>query len=266
MQLLLVLGVSLLFLLPPLLWNWRHDWITFRHTADELSDNPFRWARSLKLLAEFIGGQAGLGGGVTWALMVVAVLGVVVHWRSADERSRFLACFCFPGWLAFTALAVHQRVEQNWPLVFYSGAVVLAAARFGGEAGNGEIGGRSAVHVSSRWIPWALGLGGIRWPSRCWPFRSFSHGCRWPERNPIRQRGCAVGRSWQCRWNRFGNGFRVRSIPFCWRPMTVMWRVRWPITCRTARKRLDGRIRHIRNPNMESGDDRRIGWGGMLWW
>lgn len=156
-QLPIILVVSLLFLLPPLFWNWRHDWITFRHTADELSDNPFRWARSLKLLAEFLGGQAGLGGGVTWVLMVVAVLGVAIRWRGADERGRFLASFCLPGWVAFTALAVYQRVEQNWPLVFYSGAVVLAAGRFGGEAG--------AMGERSRGVPplirWALGMGGV---------------------------------------------------------------------------------------------------------
>jgi 4-amino-4-deoxy-L-arabinose transferase-like glycosyltransferase len=157
----LILGVSLLFLLPPLLWNWRHDWITFRHTADELTDNPFRWGRSLRLVLEFVGGQAGLGGGVTWVLMVMAVVGVAIRWRAADERSRFLACFCLPGWVVFTALAFHQRVEQNWPLVFYSGAIVLAAGRFGGAVGSaGQVAGAGAG-TSSPLIRWALGLGGV---------------------------------------------------------------------------------------------------------
>lgn len=128
----LVAALSLLFLLPPLIWNWRHDWITFRHTADELATAPFRWARSLKFLGEFVGGQAGLGGGMTWVLMVVAVVAAVRRWRETDERGRFLVLFGAPGWVAFVALAFHQRVEQNWPLVFYSAPAVLASAWLAG--------------------------------------------------------------------------------------------------------------------------------------
>lgn len=129
-----VVGVSLLFLAPPLLWNWQHDWITFRHTADELETSPFRWQRSLKFVGEFIGGQAGLGGGILWVLMVGAGLGALGRWRRLEARERYLLLFFVPGVVAYGALALNQRVEQNWPLVFYPAAAVLLAGRIWGSA------------------------------------------------------------------------------------------------------------------------------------
>lgn len=125
-RLLLGLGLSLAFLLPPLLWNWRHDWITFRHTASEIDHPAFGWARSLKFLGEFVGGQAGLGGGLTWVLMIGVALGVGWRWRRQPLAHRFLWMFFAPGVLAFTGFALTQRVEQNWPLIFYVSGIVLA--------------------------------------------------------------------------------------------------------------------------------------------
>lgn len=125
---LILIGLaSLVFLLPPLVWNWQHGWITFRHTADEISHNPLQLGRSLRFLGEFIGGQAGLGGLVPWGCMMAALFAVVRGWRAADERARFLVVFALPGLLAYTAFALKQRVEQNWPMVFYTSAALLAA-------------------------------------------------------------------------------------------------------------------------------------------
>lgn len=122
-----MIAASLAFLTPPLWWNWRHGWITFRHTADELEGRAWELRRSLKFVGEFIGGQAGLSGGITWLLLVAAVVLAVRRWRRADPRERFLASFSIPGLAAFLSLALFQRVEQNWPLVFYVSAAVLLA-------------------------------------------------------------------------------------------------------------------------------------------
>lgn len=37
-RLLGMVAASLFLLTPPLWWNWRHGWITFRHTADKPKD------------------------------------------------------------------------------------------------------------------------------------------------------------------------------------------------------------------------------------
>lgn len=145
---------SLLFLIPPLIWNWRHDWITFRHTAEELEHRPFVWARSARFLGEFLGGQAALGGGLTWLLLMASLGLTLANWRRADSRLRFLALFSFPGLAAFLGLSVFQRVEQNWPLVFYPALAVLV-----GGMGLGE--GLPGRRWRRGWFPVAAGLGGL---------------------------------------------------------------------------------------------------------
>ncbi|MBL9127094.1 MAG: hypothetical protein JNL97_05585, partial [Verrucomicrobiales bacterium] len=142
--------VSLLFLVPPIVWNWQHDWITLRHTADELEASPFRWRRSAKFVLEFVGGQAALGGGISWVLMAGAAAGSLARWRSLAARERFLLMFSVPGIAAYGALSLHQRVEQNWPLVFYPALAVLLAGRVcSGPEGGGW----------RRWTKVGVGLG-----------------------------------------------------------------------------------------------------------
>ncbi len=135
-RILAVIGLSMVFLIPPLVWNWQHDWITFRHTADELETAPFQWRRSAKFVGEFLGGQAGLGGGILWILMISAVLKSLAGWRNLGDRERYLVVFSVPGLVAFGALSFHQRVEQNWPLVFYPAVAILLAGWVWGGAGG----------------------------------------------------------------------------------------------------------------------------------
>ncbi len=167
--LLRVVAISFVFLLPPILWNWEHDWITFRHTADELETSPFRWKRSAKFVGEFLGGQAGLGGGILWVLMMGVGFGAARRWRQLEDRERFLVLFFVPGLAAYGLLSVHQRVEQNWPLVFYPAAAVHLAGRawamVGGERWRG-------------WLRGGVGLGsGLAALLMCVPF--YFPGSRW---------------------------------------------------------------------------------------
>lgn len=125
---------SLLFLIPPALWNWQHDWITIRHTTEELQ-TPARDVRQiLRNIGDFIGGQAALGGGITWLGLVGAAVFGLRRGRAADPRFRFLWCFFAPGLLAYTALSFLQRTEQNWPLVFYTSGMVLLGGLAAGSA------------------------------------------------------------------------------------------------------------------------------------
>jgi hypothetical protein len=78
-------------------------------------------------VGEFLGGQAALGGGITFVLMMAATVAAVRGWRTADSRHKYLVLFFLPGWIAYAALAFRQRVEQNWALVFYTAAAVQLA-------------------------------------------------------------------------------------------------------------------------------------------
>jgi 4-amino-4-deoxy-L-arabinose transferase-like glycosyltransferase len=70
-------GIGLLFLTPPVVWNVRHDWVTFKHVAKQTGAAEQRRLFDGNFLA-FVGSQAGvLGPGVA-----VILGGAIVHaWR-----------------------------------------------------------------------------------------------------------------------------------------------------------------------------------------
>jgi hypothetical protein len=141
-----VLGGSLLFLLPVVLWNHQHDWITFAHTAQHIEPPDLRWSKLLARPLEFVGSQLGLCSPVVWVLMAVCLGAVALRWPRSDRRERFLFCFSGPMLALVCGMSFWQRVHPNWPLAFYLSALVLV----GGWASTGmDLGDRL-----SRWRSW----------------------------------------------------------------------------------------------------------------
>jgi len=135
----LMIGLALIALLPPLWWNMEHGWITFRHTAHHFEaggGGPFHFLRTL---LEFIGGQFLLLSPVTWSLLALLTIVLLSNFGRQDRRVRFLLLFGGFCLLFFLLLSLRQRINANWPAVFYPAALLLLAAW-----GNGEIsaGGR----------------------------------------------------------------------------------------------------------------------------
>lgn len=123
------MGVSLLFLVPVLWWNARHDWVTLRHTSHHFDANPASGILDhLGTFGTFLGLQALAFSPVTWLLMIAAVFGGLWKWRVLDARERYLVLFSGPGLAAFAVLSFRQNVNPNWPAVYYVGAAVLAGA------------------------------------------------------------------------------------------------------------------------------------------
>ena len=120
-----VLLLPLLALLPPLLWNAAHDWITFQHTGGHFAAKSFTLGRSLSWLAEFVGSQLGILSPVTWMLLVLSLIAVGAGWSRADRFQRFLWIFSAPALGVFLLLSLRQRVLPNWPAVYYVSALPL---------------------------------------------------------------------------------------------------------------------------------------------
>ncbi len=138
---------SLLFLLPPLYWNFKNDWITFKHTAHhvELSDSD--WLDHLKTFGEFAGGQMGLLSPVTWVLLFLLVLVLLPIIFKQTRQVRFLLIFGGIGLLAFTGFSFKQSINPNWPATFYPAGLLLLAAWGRGQVGAGFL---------DRWRSWFL--------------------------------------------------------------------------------------------------------------
>lgn len=117
----------LLFSIPGLWWNSQHDWITFQHTSHHLHGEPFNPLKAVSLFGEFLGGQMGLMGPVTFVLMVVLLFRSIRGWKTLAPTLRYLLLFSAPQLLCFALFSFHRRVNPNWPLLFDLSALLLVA-------------------------------------------------------------------------------------------------------------------------------------------
>jgi hypothetical protein len=120
-------AVAALVFLPVVLWNARHEWVSFAFQLKHGLSTPqgSMLAAAWKHEGDLFGGQAALVSPILFVLM-----GVVV-WRSFDQTATdaervlgvvALVCFAF-----FVVSAFRQRVEPNWPAPAYVPAIVLLA-------------------------------------------------------------------------------------------------------------------------------------------
>lgn len=129
------IGISLLFVLPVLWWNERHDWITFKHTTHHFDTrvNPTFWD-NVTLFFEFPLFQMGLLTPLIWCFLMAIGFGGLWKWRQLELRSQYLVIFSAPALTVFTLLALRQSINPNWPAVYYLSGMMLVAAALQGTA------------------------------------------------------------------------------------------------------------------------------------
>lgn len=115
--------VALLFFTPTLLWNARHEWISFAFQLHHGLGTPRGSPVSREL--NMIGGQLGL---VTPILAVMAVVAVARALRRGSDDRRYLLAVIATTVVAFFALsAIRKPVEANWPAPAFVAALPLLA-------------------------------------------------------------------------------------------------------------------------------------------
>lgn len=125
----LCIGGSLLFLLPPLIWNAQHGWVTVTHTGSHFQVKPDSTLLDhLGMFGGFLGLQLVIFSPITWLILVAAAFGGLWKWKVLEGRERYLVLFSAPALAVFVLLSLRQNVNANWPAVFYLSAVVLGAA------------------------------------------------------------------------------------------------------------------------------------------
>lgn len=135
-----VLLGSYLSLIPPLVWNARHDWITFQHTGHHFQTggtegNPL--VERLGDFASFLGTQLGvLSPGTALVVFSLSLAGLPLLRRAARPH-RFLLTFGALPLAGMILLALRQEIQPNWPAVFYLSGILLAAGWYGGRLNAG---------------------------------------------------------------------------------------------------------------------------------
>ena len=115
----------LLFLIPSLLWNARHDWITVQHTAHHIEKIPFSILKALSQTGEFLATQLGLATPVTFVLLVVVFVLLSRRWKTLRSAERYLFLFSAPPLFLFLLFSFKMEINPNWPLVFYLPGTIL---------------------------------------------------------------------------------------------------------------------------------------------
>lgn len=115
-------------LVPLLVWNARHGWIMFHHTAHHFEGAPFSWVDALGRTFAFVAGEVALTGFVIGIIAVFAAAAAVRRMLRGerDEAERLLFWFSVPALLVMTGMALRQRVNLNWPLVYLPPLILLA--------------------------------------------------------------------------------------------------------------------------------------------
>lgn len=108
----LALGLSALGLLPVILWNIQHDWITAAHLHDRAGLTR-AWVFQPKFFLEFTGAAFGLLNPVFFVGILWALAAVLRH-RQRNSFLLYLFCMGAPLLLGYWAYTIRARVLPNW--------------------------------------------------------------------------------------------------------------------------------------------------------
>jgi 4-amino-4-deoxy-L-arabinose transferase-like glycosyltransferase len=115
-SLLPAIGLSL----PVLYWNYKHDFVSFRHVSTLASKSAGLF--NIDSFLEFMGGQLVL-------LSVIPFLLLPYIWLKGlgDRKKAFFVLFSLLPFLFFAGLSLFKKVEANWSGFAYFSALVLVS-------------------------------------------------------------------------------------------------------------------------------------------
>jgi len=120
--------LGLLISAPVLVWNARHQWVSFRHVLGLAGLSEGAGQLSAKTFLEFLGSQVGVVSPLLFCAMLVAM--IHAGRRGLQEKidaHLFLFLFSAPLLAFFLLWSIHEKVEGNWAAPAYlAGAISLA--------------------------------------------------------------------------------------------------------------------------------------------
>lgn len=118
--------ISLLGLLPSLIWNIRHEFSTFKHvfatvkgaeSSETVKGNFF----------DFLGAQAGLMSPVLFVLFLISIIYFIKNWKKISDSLKFCFISSVPILAAFFLAATLKKMQGNWAVFTYPAAFVITA-------------------------------------------------------------------------------------------------------------------------------------------
>ena len=108
----LALFITLLGMLPQIIWNAQNGWATLHHVADN-AGMTHKWHFNLSFLTDFIGAEFGLFNPV---FFIASLWAAIAFWKRRQEKPLWLFLFCMsvPVLLGHILYAFHSRILPNW--------------------------------------------------------------------------------------------------------------------------------------------------------
>jgi len=134
----LAVGISLLFLTPPIIWNVQHDWVTLKHVAKQTGTTAQERFFNGNFF-EFIGSQIGVLGPALAVILIGAVVYAVRRGRARaavdaerpvdpfGRQMRLLLWTAAPLFLICVVMSIRSKMQVNWPAASYFSLMILAA-------------------------------------------------------------------------------------------------------------------------------------------
>ena len=124
--------LSMCFLIPTLVWNAHHDWITVSHTQHHFEGKSHSLLDILSRTGEFLGSQIGVLSPVTAVAVAILVIASIKRFRELSPKAKYLVIFSTPGLVLVCLMLMRQSINPNWPAVFYTGIIILLGAAAAG--------------------------------------------------------------------------------------------------------------------------------------
>jgi dolichyl-phosphate-mannose-protein mannosyltransferase len=113
-------------LVPPLIWNYHHTWVTLSHLQSRGGLDQPLGIRPLELLG-FLGAHF-----LTFSPLLFLALAwaVIANWRRARQQFKVLYLFWFgmPVFAFYLLLSINDQAAPNWDVLAFVSLVVLAAS------------------------------------------------------------------------------------------------------------------------------------------
>lgn len=116
--------ISLLGLLPSFIWNWNHDFGTFKHVFSTVKGGETSQTVSNSNFFDFLGAQAGLVSPILFVLLLISVVYFIQNYKEISKPLLFCFISSFSVLAFFLASASFKKMQGNWAVFAYPAAFV----------------------------------------------------------------------------------------------------------------------------------------------
>lgn len=174
------MALSLLALLPSIIWNAQHDWATFQHVWVIITGGHGNEG-GITALAQgnflnFIGAQVILLSPVFFVMFLVAVADIIRRFREIWPPLLFCGMTTLTILLTYSSFAFFQKMQGNWCDYIYPTAAVLAAWQGCERLGRGKLYLKLGTALSVLLVALTLTIPKLNFPIKSNPFK---HNLGW---------------------------------------------------------------------------------------